>query len=58
VFEALELRDGDVARLQGLGVRRAVENVNTEIRSALVGKDATDQQAIDELLIDLDGTAN
>lgn len=58
VFEALELRDGDAGRLQGLGVRRAVENVNTEVRSALVGKDATDQQAIDNLLIELDGTAN
>jgi enolase len=58
VFEALELRDGDAGRLQGLGVRRAVENVNTEIRSALVGRDATDQQAIDQLLIELDGTPN
>lgn len=58
IFEALELRDGDADRLQGLGVRCAVENVNTEIRSALVGKDATDQQAIDNLLIDLDGTPN
>lgn len=58
VFEALELRDGDADRLQGLGVRRAVENVNSEIRSALVGQDATDQQTIDQLLIELDGTPN
>ena len=58
VFEALELRDGDANRLQGLGVRRAVENVNSEIRSALVGQDATDQQTIDQLLIELDGTPN
>ena len=58
VFEALELRDGDAGRLQGLGVRRSVDNVNTEIRSALVGNDATDQQAIDALLIELDGTPN
>jgi len=58
VFEALELRDGDTDRLQGLGVRRAVENVNSEIRSALVGQDATDQQTIDQLLIELDGTPN
>lgn len=58
VFEALELRDGDADRLQGLGVRNAVENVNTEIRSALVGQNATDQQTIDQLLIELDGTAN
>ena len=58
VFEALELRDGDADRLQGLGVRRAVENVNSEIRSALVGQDATEQQTIDQLLIELDGTPN
>lgn len=58
VFEALELRDGDSERLQGLGVRKAVENVNTEIHSALVGKDAADQQTIDRLLIELDGTSN
>ena len=58
IFEALELRDSDAGRLQGLGVRKAVENVNTEIRSALVGKDAADQQAIDQLLIELDGTPN
>lgn len=58
VFEALELRDGDSARLQGLGVRKAVENVNSEIRSALVGQDAADQKTVDELLIELDGTAN
>ena len=58
VFEALELRDGDADRLQGLGVRNAVENVNTEIRSALVGQNATDQQTIDQILIELDGTPN
>ena len=58
VFEALELRDGDAKRLQGLGVRKAVENVNTKIRSELVGKDAADQQVIDRLLIELDGTPN
>lgn len=58
VFEALELRDNDASRLQGLGVRKAVENVNTEIRSALVGRDAADQRVIDERLIELDGTPN
>jgi enolase len=58
VFEALELRDGDAGRLRGLGVRRAVEHVNSEIRSALVGKDAADQQTVDQLLIELDGTPN
>lgn len=58
IFEALELRDKDASRLQGLGVRQAVENVNTEIRSALIGRDAADQRAIDDLLIELDGTPN
>ncbi|NQV27366.1 MAG: phosphopyruvate hydratase [Rhodopirellula sp.] len=58
VFEALELRDGDAGRLQGLGVRKAVENVNTEIRSALAGIDAAEQQTLDRLLIELDGTPN
>lgn len=58
VFEALELRDGDADRLQGFGVRKAVQNVNTEVRSEFVGKDAADQLAIDELLIGLDRTAN
>jgi enolase len=57
-FEALELRDGDPARLSGLGVRTAVENVLTEIASALVGRDADDQAAIDAAMIDLDGTEN
>lgn len=57
-FEALELRDGDAARLSGLGVRTAVENVRTEIASALVGRDADDQTGLDAALIELDGTEN
>jgi enolase len=57
-FEALELRDGDPARLSGLGVRTAVTNVRTEIATALVGSDADDQAAIDAALIELDGTEN
>ncbi len=54
--EALELRDGDSSRYQGKGVTRAVGNVNTEIREALLGMDAQDQNAIDRKMIELDGT--
>jgi enolase len=57
-FEALELRDGDAARLGGTGVRRAVENVNTLVAGALAGRDAADQAAVDRCLCELDGTAN
>lgn len=56
--EAVELRDGDKTRYLGKGVRKAVENVNTAIASALVGFDAADQVALDKRLIDLDGTEN
>ncbi|MFN4343012.1 MAG: phosphopyruvate hydratase [Azonexus sp.] len=56
--EATELRDGDVLRYQGKGVQGAVENVNTELASVLLGRNATDQAAIDALLIALDGTEN
>lgn len=56
--EALELRDGDKSRYLGKGVLKAVENVNTDIRSLLLGKDATDQREIDQLMIDADGTEN
>lgn len=55
--EAVELRDGG-ERLQGKGVLQAVNNVNTEIREALVGKNPFDQAGIDQHMIDLDGTAN
>ena len=54
--EALELRDGDKNRYLGKGVTRAVSNVNTEIRDALIGMDAQDQNAIDKKMIELDGT--
>lgn len=54
--EALELRDGDKKRYFGKGVMTAVSNVNTEIRDALIGKDAQDQNAIDNTMIELDGT--
>ena len=57
-FEAVELRDGDKSRYSGKGVLQAVENVNEKIAPALLDKDATDQTAIDELLLELDGTPN
>lgn len=56
--EALELRDGDKSRYLGKGVKKAVANVNSQIRSALIESDATDQQGIDNKLIELDGTEN
>lgn len=55
--EAVELRDGG-ARYLGKGVQNAVGNVNGPIASALLGKDAFDQQFIDQSMLDLDGTAN
>ncbi|EHR40168.1 MULTISPECIES: phosphopyruvate hydratase [Alishewanella] len=54
--EALELRDGDKSRYLGKGVTKAVANINGPIQSALIGKDAYQQAAIDQLMIDLDGT--
>ena len=57
-FEACELRDGDKTRYLGKGVLTAVENVNTEIATALIGMNALEQPAIDALLISLDGTEN
>ena len=56
--EAAELRDGDKSRYGGLGVLKAVEHVNTEIASAMAGMSALEQAAIDQRLIELDGTAN
>jgi enolase len=56
--EALELRDGDKSRYLGKGVRKAVANVNGEIASALTGMNVTEQQAIDEAMLKLDGTEN
>lgn len=58
VREALELRDGDSKRYGGKGVLKAVENVNTLIRSALVGESPYDQRFIDAVLIELDATPN
>ena len=55
--EAVELRDQD-SRFDGKGVLKAVENVNTEIANEVIGKEASDQQHIDNALIELDGTPN
>ena len=57
-YEAVELRDGDASRFNGLGVLKAVTNVNEHIAPAIIGMVATDQAAIDHKLIELDGTAN
>jgi len=56
--EAIELRDDDKSRFMGKGVLNAVNNVNTEIADCIKGMDAADQTAIDEAMIDLDGTHN
>ena len=56
--EALELRDGDPTRYGGKGVLKAVWNVNGKIRDILVGNDAGNQQQIDQLMLELDGTEN
>jgi len=56
--EAVELRDGDQSRFRGKGVLKAVGHVNDEIAGVLRGADPSDQRAIDERLISLDGTAN
>ncbi len=56
--EAVELRDGDKSRYGGKGVLNAVRNVNETISEAIIGLDAADQITLDEVLIELDGTAN
>jgi enolase len=56
--EALELRDGDAKRYAGKGVLKAVKHINQSIRSALLGHDPSEQETIDEILIDLDGHEN
>ena len=55
-FEALELRDGDKDRFGGKGVSKAVDHVNYEIADALEGADASDTYAVDQIMLDLDGT--
>lgn len=56
--EAIELRDGDKSKFGGKGVLTAVNNINTEIKAKLIGMDATDQAAVDNAMIALDGTDN
>ncbi|QQX60076.1 phosphopyruvate hydratase [Pseudomonas chlororaphis] len=56
--EALELRDGDKSRYLGKGVLKAVANINGPIRDLLLGKDPSDQKALDQAMIKLDGTDN
>ena len=58
MFEAVELRDGDKSRYSGKGVLKAIDNVNAKIGPALIGYDATEQVAIDNLMLQLDGTDN
>jgi enolase len=58
IHEAAELRDNDKKKYLGKGVLKAVKNVNTSIADALVGFDITSQAAIDQVMIDLDGTPN
>ncbi len=55
--EALELRDGDPKRYFGKGVQKAVAHVNGELRQAVLGQDASNQAAVDQIMIDLDGTS-
>ena len=56
--EAVELRDGDKSRYLGKGVQKAVANVNGELRTALLGSEFEDQRAVDQCMIDLDGSDN
>lgn len=58
IHEALELRDGDKERFSGKGVLLAVDHVNNDIAEELIGWDATEQIAIDQTLLELDGTPN
>ena len=56
--EALELRDGDADRFRGRGVLAPIENIENQIKPTVVGLSALDQEALDNLLIELDGTPN
>jgi enolase len=57
-YEAVEKRDGDKSRYMGKGVLQAVDAVNGDIREALIDLDAEDQEDVDQVMIDLDGTDN
>ena len=56
--EAVELRDGDKGRYLGKGVQKAVANVNGTLRDTLLGQEFPDQRAVDQCMIDLDGSDN
>jgi len=58
IHEAVELRDGDKKNYGGKGVLKAVQNINNIIAPVLLGNDVADQTGIDQMMIDLDGTAN
>jgi len=58
VHEAVELRDGDASRFNGKGVLKAVAAANTELAQAVIGMEATEQEAIDNKMIAIDGTPN
>lgn len=58
IYEALEMRDGDPSVYMGKGVMKAVNNVNNILAPELIGEDASDQQSIDRLMMELDGTDN
>ncbi len=58
IHEALELRDGDKDTYGGMGVLKAVSNVNRKIKPRILGLDCTKQEKIDRIMIELDGTAN
>ena len=58
IHEALEMRDGDPERFHGKGVLKAVFNVERKIKPAIIGKSATGQREIDEIMVGLDGTSN
>ena len=58
IYEAHELRDGDLSRYLGKGVSKAVQNINQEIAPALIGKNVLEQAEIDRAMIVLDGTPN
>ncbi|ERK29746.1 phosphopyruvate hydratase [Clostridium intestinale] len=58
IYEAVELRDGDNSQYLGKGVLKAVENVNEEIATELIGMNVFDQTLVDKVLIELDGTEN
>uniref|UniRef100_A0A667X7K7 phosphopyruvate hydratase n=1 Tax=Myripristis murdjan TaxID=586833 RepID=A0A667X7K7_9TELE len=58
IYEALELRDNDKSRYLGKGVSKAVDHINSTIAPALIGQNVVEQEKIDQMMLDLDGTEN